>query len=352
MEKKAMLFNRIRIALLVCNFVAIAALSVQADDKAPDKKPEPIPAPAAAPVPAPAPAPCAPAMKTICVTEWVPESYTATRTVYKKECVAEKFTAYKTECVPETKTRTFTVLHKETYEVEELRTVCVSECVQEERLVTKRVVTCVPVTTTVCKTVDNGHWECKEVECGPTFKERLAKLTSKLHRHDECGCDPCATCNTCEAACPRTKTVRVWVSCKTTVQVPCTKMERKVECVQEKCLVSVKKLVPHQEKVKVCKTRCVPEVKTETYTCLVKKCVAVEETRNVIKCVPVCETYTACRMVKHTVEKQVPCAPCACECACECKPEFGARLKELLHKLHGHHCDSCDTCSSCATCGH
>jgi len=350
MEKKAMLFKRVRIALLVCSFVAVAALTVQADDKAPDKKPEPIPAPAAAPTPAPAPA-----MKTICVTEWVPENYTATRTVYKKECVPEKFTCYHTECVPETRTRTCTVYHKETFEVEELRTVCRCECVQEERCVTKRVVTCVPVTTMTCKTVDNGHWECKEVECGPTLGERLHSLTSRLHRHDECGCDPCATCNTCntcEAACPRTKTVRVWVSCKTTVQVPCTKMERKVECVQEKCMVTVKKMVPHQEKVKVCKTRCVPECKTETYTCMVKKCVATEATRMVTKCVPVCETYTACRMVKHTVEKQVACAPCACESACECACPRATPLRDLLHRLHSRGDCGCDTCTSCTSCGH
>jgi len=57
------------------------------------------------------------------------------------------------------------------------------------------------------------------------------------------------------------------------------------------------------------------------------------------------ETYTACRMVKHTVEKQVPCAnECGCESSCGCEHE--SRLKGLLHKLHGHreHCDSCASC--------
>jgi hypothetical protein len=78
--------------------------------------------------------------------------------------------------------------------------------------------------------------------------------------------------------------------------------------------------------------------------------VSYEATRMVTKCVPTTETYTACRMVKHTVEKQVPCAPCApcgCESSCGCAHE--SRLKGLLHKLHGHreHCDSCDTGCGC-----
>jgi hypothetical protein len=323
-----MLFTRVRIALLVCSFVAVAVLTARADDKTDDKKPEPIPAPKAPPAAA------APAYKTVCVTEWVPETYTGTRTVYKKECVPEKYTAYRTECTAECKTRTCTFNRVVSEWVEEARTVCVCTPVQEERTVMKKVVTCVPVTTMVCKTVDNGHWECKEVACGPTLTERLHGLLGKLKRHHDCGCESACgdSCGGCETACaPRTKTVKVWVSCKTTVQVPCTRMERKVECVPEKCMVTVNKMVPTTKMVKVCKTRCVPETKTETYTVMVPHKVAYEATRMVTKCVPVTEKYTCCKMVARQVEKQVACDTGCGESCCE-EHHRGGFLQGLLHK--------------------
>ena len=181
-----MLFKRVRLALLVCSLVAVAALTVRADDKAPDKKPEAIPAPAAA-APAPQPAAssdcggCGPTYKTVCVTEYVPESYTATRTVYKTECVPQKYTTYRTECTTETRTRNVTCYRTVTEQVQETRTVCVCTPVQEERTAIRRVVTCVPVTTMVCKTIDKGHYECKEVECGPSLGERLHGLFARRH---------------------------------------------------------------------------------------------------------------------------------------------------------------------------
>jgi hypothetical protein len=281
----------------------------------------------------------------VCVTEYVPESYTATRTVYKKECVPEKYTTYRTECTTETRTRNVTVYHTVTEQVQEVRTVCVCTPCQEERTVMKKVVTCVPVTTMVCKTIDKGHYECKEVECGPTLGERLHGLFSRRHNscgsEASCGCEP--TCG-CETTCcaPRTKTVKVWVACKETIQVPCTRMERHVECVPEKCMVTVNKMVPTQKTVTVCKTKCVPETKCETYTVSCPHQVAVECTRMVTRCVPVCETYTACRMVPHTVEKKVACettcacAPsCGCESTCGCESKLHARLgafRGLFHK--------------------
>jgi len=336
-----MLFKRVRLALLVCSLVAVAALTVRADDKAPDKKPEAIPAPAAA---APAPAAssdCGPTYKTVCVTEYVPESYTATRTVYKTECVPQKYTTYKTECTTETRTRNVTCYKTVTEVVDEVRTVCVCTPVQEERTIMKHVVTCVPVTTMTCKTIDKGHYECKEVECGPTLGERLHGLFAK--RHSSCGCDTGCGCEPscgCETACPRTKTVKVWVACKETIQVPCTRMERHVECVPEKCMVTVNKMVPTQKTFKVCKTRCIPETKCETYCVSVPHQVAVECTRMVSRCVPCTETYTACRMVAKTVEKKVLCdtgCGCATSCCetscCESKKHafFGA-FKGLFHK--------------------
>jgi len=69
-------------------------------------------------------------MKTITVTEWVPEHYQTTRTVYKTEQVVEKYTAYKTECVPETYTKMVTV------------TKSIPECVQEPRTTWTCVPTC------------------------------------------------------------------------------------------------------------------------------------------------------------------------------------------------------------------
>ena len=47
--------------------------------------------------------------KTITVTEWVPTTYQATRTVYKTVYVNETYTAHKTICVPEVRTYTCTV---------------------------------------------------------------------------------------------------------------------------------------------------------------------------------------------------------------------------------------------------
>src|SRR5207253_10529681 len=154
----------------------------------------------------------------------------------------------------------------------------------------KSVTTCVPLTTTVCKTVDHGHYECREVPCGPSFGERMGGLLAKCKRHKSCGCDSgCggdSGCG-CETACaPRTRTEKVWVPCKETIQVPCTRMERRVTCVPEKVCVTVNKTVATQQKVMVCKTRCVPECKTETYTVSVPHQVAFESTRMVSRCVP------------------------------------------------------------------
>src|SRR5260370_3065436 len=102
-----MMFKRLRIALLVCSLVAAVSLTVRADDKAPDKKPEPLPAPAPAPGPANGHgvadgcgAPCAPAYKTVCFTEWVPEQYTATATVTNKNAFPHKYTCYPPDCGP------------------------------------------------------------------------------------------------------------------------------------------------------------------------------------------------------------------------------------------------------------
>jgi hypothetical protein len=244
------------------------------------------------------PAPAAPCYKTITVTEWVPVSYQATRTVYKTEYVTEKYTAYKTICVPETRTASCTV-NKMVPEIrEEVRTCykCVPVC--ETRTIMKKQVVCKQVTTVTRKCVDKGHYECCTVDAGPSCMDRLRKC-----------CDPCY------CPCPRTKTKKVWVSCKVWIETPCTKTVKEVVCVPETIQVTVNKMVPYQETYKVCTHRCVSEVVNHTYTVNVRKCVPYEATRCVARCVPVVETYTACKMVAQTVCKQVPvceptCVPC------------------------------------------
>src|ERR1700730_6522813 len=119
-----MVWQCVRIALLAGAFAATAALPARAGDCC-------------------APAPCT---RTVCVTEWVPEQYQTTRTVYKTECRQEAYTAYKCESVPETRTRVCTV-YKQVPEVKTvMKTVCESVPVVEERTVLESFVTCKPVT--------------------------------------------------------------------------------------------------------------------------------------------------------------------------------------------------------------
>src|SRR5687767_3280593 len=111
---------------------------------------------------APAPAAgCGPAMKTITVTEWVPEHYQATRTVYRTEHVTEKYTAYRTECVPETYTKMVCVTKSIPECVEEPRTTYTCVQTTEYKTVCKKVWTCKEVTTVTRKCVDQGHYECR-----------------------------------------------------------------------------------------------------------------------------------------------------------------------------------------------
>src|SRR4051794_2513882 len=134
---------RIRIALLT-SMVAIAALCpVRADDKPGDDKKEPPPVtdkkddkkePIAPPVVGPG-GPgggCGPTYQTVCVTEMVPEYYKTTRTTYKRECVAERYTANRTECIPEVKTRQVTHYERVCETRDVCKTVCERVCVQEQ----------------------------------------------------------------------------------------------------------------------------------------------------------------------------------------------------------------------------
>jgi len=293
-----------RCALLAGVLSAAAVLPARADDAA-------------------APAPCAPAYRTVCVSEWVPEQYQCTRTVYKTECRTETYTAYKCECVPETRTRTCTVYKMVPETRVKTRRYCVCVPVCEEKTVMQACWTCKPVTCMVKKCVDQGHYECHEVCCKPTLCERIHEACKK-HREGCCYCPPP----------PKTKIEKCWVPCKVWIECPVTKMERVCEYKPVTCKVTTYKQEVREEKVNVTCCKCVPECRTENYTCYVQKMVPCQATRVCKVCVPVQETVTCCRMVCRTVEKKVPvcettcCTPCCCEPCC-------------AHKCHKHFHKSC-----------
>jgi len=193
------------------------------------------------------------------------------------------------------------------------------------------------VTTMVCKTVDRGHWECKEVPCA---RKQFANWLHKCCHRNDC-CDSCEPC--CEP--PATRTVKCWVPCKVTEQCPVTCCKR--VCVETPCKVKVTvcKTETRQEKFQVCCTKCVPEQKTETYTVNVARCVPYEATRTVNVCVPYQETVTCTRMVTRTVSRQVPaeCAPAPCSTCSTCGDSCCGtqrhhRFAGLFHRQHSSGC--------------
>jgi hypothetical protein len=288
-----MIRQQLRVALLAGSLVAAAALTARADDA-----PQPAPA-------APAADPCTPQYRTVCVNEWVPETYQTTRTVYERVCREEKYTAYRCESVPETRTRAVTT-YRQVPEVKEVvHQVCVCVPAVEQRTVMKTQWTCVPETRVVRKCVDKGHYECQEVPCGPSFWERLHKL---CHRSccDEC-CEPCPV---------RTKTVKVWVPCPVWEEHCVTCMKRVCQQIPVTCNVTVYHREMREQRCQVTCYRCVPETHNETYTCMVSRTVPYEATRTVAHCVPREEKVTCTRMVCRTVQKQVPVTTCAAETSC------------------------------------
>ncbi len=315
-----MIWQRIRMALLACVALAAAAVAARAEEAAPPVATPNVPVASAA-----APAPCGPPMRTVCVQEWVPQQYEAVRTVYKTECVQERYTAWRTECVPQTRTQVVTVNRMVPEWREEVRTVCTRVPCVETRTGYKRVCAYKQVTTVTRKCVDMGHYECREVPCKPSCFHRMK-------HHGDC-CEPCP---------PPTKTVKVWCPNKVWVETPCTKTVKTWECVPYTYQVTVCKVVPQQQTVRVCVNRCVPEQKTVTCTVMVSRKVPYEAVRTVARCVPVQEKYTACRMVCRTVEKQVPvetCGGCAETSSCYtpcCGSGHGHR------RGHGHKAGCCN----------
>jgi hypothetical protein len=294
-----MIWQRARFALLAGVVACSTGLSARADCCNTDSAPA-----------------CGPAYRTVTVTEYKPTTVEELRTVYKTVCETEKYTAYRTECVQEVRHRT--VCCTKMVPTVENRTCTVWHSVPtvEERVITKRVPVCRQVTTYTTKTRDCGHYECREVPCGPSLSERLHK---HFRKNDCCDC-------ACEPECVRTKTVRVWCPNIVCEQVPCTRIEKTWECVTEKCNVTVCKQVPETKTVQVTVCKCVTENKEETYTVSVPKCVPYEATRTVSKCVPVQEKVTVCKLVPTTCEKQVPVENC-CETSC---------CGRGRHRLFGH----------------
>jgi hypothetical protein len=247
-------------------------------------------------VAAQAPKSTGPAMKTIKVTECVPETYPVKRTCYKVECRQETVDSFRCETVCEQRQRVCTVTKRVPVMTTQVRKVCHYERVCEERVTMKNCYEYRQVTCNVKKCVSKGHWECKEVCKQPGCLQKL--------------CNPCA--------CPTTVTKKCWVSCPVYVDCPVTKCQK--VCVQKPvvCKVTVCKPVYTEQQVQVCTYKCVQEQVTQNYTVPVTRKVPCKVTRTVRVCVPYEETVTCTRMVQRTVEKQVPVSEC-CQTTC-CTP--------------------------------
>lgn len=279
-----MLWQRVRFALLAGACMAGTAMAARADHHA---------APCGAPCGsgAGAGAGAGGAMTRVLVNEWVPETYQTTRTSCRMEQRQETFTAYRTECTPETRTRTFTVNRMVPEVQTRVITVAHSVPVCEQRTIMQAHWTCKPVTHVVRKCVDMGHYECREVPCGPTLCERIKKLCSR---------------NCCEDPCPKTKIEKVWCPNKVWVETPVTKMERVCEHRPVTVTVNTCRKELRQETIQVTVCKCVPETRTETFTVNVARQVPYQATRTVCVNVPHQEVVTATRLVCRTVEKLVP----------------------------------------------
>jgi hypothetical protein len=291
--------QRVSSALLAGVLFAATTLTVRAQDEK-MKAPEMVPAPAAAAAPAASPcgSPCV-TYKTICCTEWVPETCIVekhtTKVEYKQEC----YTAYKCETICVQKPQTVMVKKMVPECHEETRIICKKVPVCEEKTIMQKCTVCQPVEHCVKKCVDKGHWECKCVEVKPGLCEQLFKK-----KDDCCCCEPC----------PKTKTVKCWVPCPVIEVTKVCKMEKVEVCKPVTVKCTVYKEVKEEVKVKVQTCKCVTECKTEMVTCYEKKTVPYQATRCVKVCTPCVEKVEVCKMVKHTVMKQVPCEPCCTPC--------------------------------------
>jgi len=297
---------------------------------------------------------CAPTTCKVKVCEWVDEPCEYTRTTYKPVTKEEVYTAYRCETVNEAKTCQVTEYQRVCETVNETRCVVKRVPVWEERteMVTKY--RCEKVTEYVNKTVKGGHWECCTVEVGPSFLDRL---TSKKHG---CG-DPCDPCATSCAPCPKTKTVKKWVSTCHTECVPVCRTKMVKECVPVCKKVCTYKCVTETCVVPVQRVKCVPVVKTVTYNVCRQVQVPYQAKRCVTTCVAVNEVVKGTKKVAHWVEKEVPVSPCVDTCATSCcDNNSGGLFSGLRGRMAGFGkknkgCDTgcgsaCGVAASCSTC--
>jgi hypothetical protein len=291
---------------------------------------------------------CAPCATDCCAsgaTACVPEYYKVTRTAYKWECRPEKYTAYRCEYVQEKRTRTCTYYERVCEVKDVVHNVCTMVPTTEWRTCCKPHYSYVNETKMVCKTVRQGHWECREVYC--FAKDMKNRWNRFCHRNDCCEC--CQPC--CEAP---TRTKKVWVVCRVQQQCPVTTCRKVCTMVQEKVQVTVCRPVYRKEVCKQTCYRCVPKTRVETYCVCVPHRVAVECVRNVRVCVPYQETVTCCRMVPRPAAAApvaaapaaaAPCAPSGC-CNCCCE-ERSHRLRDLFAGWRHRHHDNCGCDSGC-----
>jgi hypothetical protein len=287
---------------------------------------------------APAAASSAPATQTVQCIEYVPEKYTTTRTCYRYECRKEAYTCYRCEYVRETRTRTCTYYER----VPEVRTVTRKVCtlvpVVEERTCLRPHWSYVTETKMVCRRVDRGHWECREVY---SFTKDLRNRLHRLFHHNDCCCAEC--CQPCP-----TRVRKVWVPCYVTEQCPVQVCRKVCTLVPEKVKVTVCKPVYKEETCQVTCYRCVPRQRVETYTVCVPRLVPVQAYRTVRVCVPYEEKVTCCRLVPRVVTRQVPAAVAQCCSAPVCceQQAYRCHRRHFRGFRHAHH-DCCAPAASC-----
>src|SRR5262249_44335682 len=137
----------------------------------------------------------------------------------------------------------------------EMRTVYTCVPSVEQRVVTRHVTVCTPVTEMACRTVDRGHWECREEVCAPGF---MAKCRHRMS--GECG-EPC----------PEVRTRKVWCANLVTEQYPVTRMVKSTQCVNETVNVTVNRMVASQQPYTFTVQRCIQEPVQQTIT--VNRCI-------------------------------------------------------------------------------
>ncbi|MGF1579032.1 MAG: hypothetical protein ACFCD0_06680 [Gemmataceae bacterium] len=273
--------------------------------------------------------PCAPAYRTVQFTEYVPQTYTTTRTVYRRVPKQVTYTAYRCVSHPVTNTRQVTHMVRKPVVRTITKTVYSRVPVQTTKTVMKPHYRTVTMTVMKTKRVDRGHYEYRQVSAPlQTLCNRLAWSC----RRDRC-CDPCPPP-------PATRCVKRWCPCYVTVCCPTTVCKR--VCEMRPCTVQVcsYRCVPRTVTCQVTEYVCEPCIKTETYTCHVTKRVPYTCTRTVYQCVPVQVPVTCTKLVARTVCRRVPVSTCCesspcCEepSCCLSRSRFGGRLFNLMGRF-------------------